>query len=289
VSPDGFAPGEVVNRRVTSHVKELLPTGGAEGTAYRFGGSRWLSPAEIPGSARTCRCELEGHVGAEGGFVIRLRREFDPDEAGGWTCRNDFERTATAGVGSLDPFEYPLRTAVTIGGRKRTDRRTVRWAAVADDPLFGGREAQAALLLAEAAANRAADGGHPGSLGGFGSLPSVVDRSGGLDTDWSQLDDLLGPDADTIAAAVEFESMETDERRRAATEKGLEFLSPEFEAECAPFEEWQDGDWAELSDAATRPPSAESWRTLPADMDPEAAADLLVEMREQLRELRENG
>jgi hypothetical protein len=287
----GFGPGEVLNRRVSGHIAELLPANLTTRSEYYVDGRRWLHPDRIPGGAKQGICSLEAYVSAGGEFEIQVSRAFDPKTDHGWRCHNRIARTRAAGGRSLDPFEYLVRSALTIGGKKRTDRSTVDWATLGEDHIYGGREAQAAVLLCEAVTHRLAksDEGftsHHGSLSGCGSLSRVIDEGRPVDVDWETVDDLLGPDADTIAAQAGVEPIESEERIERARERGIEFLDGDLVGRLDDTG-FADGDWRSVSDAS--PASGgekERWRTLPGDVDPDEAAAKLAEMRDSIREMR---
>jgi hypothetical protein len=289
----GFGPGDVLNRRVSGHIAELLPANVSRRSDYYVEGRRWLDPERIPGGAKQGVCRLEAYVGTGGEFEVQLSRAYDPKTDHGWRCRNRIARTSAAGGRSLDPFEYVVRTAVTIGGKKRTDRSTVDWETLEADHIYGGREAQAAVLLCEKVAHYIAksDEGftsHAGSLSGCGSLSRVVDEERPLDADWETVDELLGPDADTIAATVGIERIESEERVERAKERGIEFLSEDLTRNLAETE-LAESDWRAVSDAAPVGDGAvEPWKRLPGDLDPEEAKAKLAEMRATLQEMRDD-
>lgn len=286
----GFGPGKVRNRRVSGHIAELLPANLSRRSDYFLDGRRWLHPDHIPGGAKQGVCSLEAYVGSGGEFEVQVARSFDPETDHGWRCWNRIARTSSAGGRSLDPFEYLVRTAVKIGGKKRTDRSVVDWETLGDDHMYGGREAQAAVLLCENVAHRIAksdDGftSHHGSLSGSGSFSRVVDRGQPIDVDWETVDDLLGPDADTIAAQVGIEPVQSEERIERAEERGIEFLDEDL-TDRLDDTEFAEGDWRTVSDAAPGDDAPEPWRTLPGDVDPEEAEAKLARMRRTLQGMR---
>jgi len=288
----GFGPGDVLNRRVSGHIAELLPANVSRRSDYYIEGRRWLDPGRIPGGAKQGFCRLEAYVGSGGEFEVQLARAYDPKTDHGWRCRNRIARTSAAGGRSLDPFEYVVRTVVTIGGKKRTDRSTVDWETLGADHIYGGREAQADVLLCEKVAHYIAnsdDGfaSHAGSLSGCGSLSRVIDEGRPLDADWETVDDLLGPDADTIAARVGVEPIESEDRIERARERGIEFLSADLNTRLAETD-LAEGDWQDVSDAApVGEGNEEPWKHLPGDLDPEEAEAKLAEMRATISEIRE--
>jgi len=288
----GFGPGEVLNRRVSGHIAALLPANLTTRSNYFVDGRRWLHPDRIPGGANQGICSLEAYVGTGGEFEIQVSRAFDPKTDHGWRCHNRIARTRAAGGRSLDPFEYLVRSAVTIGGKKRTDRSTVDWATLGDDDIYGGREAQAATLLCEKVAHRLAESdegftSHHGSLSGCGSLSRVINEGRPIDVDWATVDDLLGPDADTIAAQAGVEPIESEERIERARERGIEFLDENLVGELGDTG-FAEGDWRDVSDASPASEGAkEPWRTLPGDVEPDEAETKLAEMRDAIREMRE--
>ncbi|PSP82351.1 hypothetical protein BRC83_09490 [Halobacteriales archaeon QS_1_68_17] len=286
--PGGFGPGDAVNRRVNSHLRALLPGHVSSDRDYYFEGQRTLPPERIPGGADEGICFVEAYVGTDGQFAIYEEREFGSDEAGGWRCENRITRRRSEGVSSLDPFEYAVRTAVEIGGRTRTDRSAVEWPTLGADPIYGGIETQAAALLAEKMAHRkvhATTGyaDHCGSLSRVGSLSRAIDSSHYLPVDWTDVDALLGPDADTIASSVGFEGIDSERRCRRARERGVDFLAEDLEAKLRAVDVGGTDSGDEPSDPAeTRPP----WTTLPADVDPETAAARIGQMHRRIVEMR---
>lgn len=285
VTRDGFSSEAVVNRRVSRHVESLLPSVVSSDEDYGFEGQRVLGAERTPGAADSCLCHVETYVGRDGQFEVHERRRFDHGTDAEWGCTNRVARTSSGRT--LDPFEYAVRTELDLSGRTRTDRSLVEWEQLAADPVYGGVEAQAATLLAEKMAHRSAcerDRGrdHCGSLRSLGSLSSVVDRGRVLPVDWSDVDDLLGPDAETIAAAAGFERLEPDQRRTAARQKGVDFLSDALTEEMAPFE-----GSLETEGGPGCGDGIEPWQSLPPDVDPREAEHELHEMRRELRAIRE--
>jgi len=286
---DGFRSGDIVNRRVNSHIKSLLPSALSTDKDYHLEGQRFLDPEHIPGKADSCLCYLEAYVGTKGRFEIVTTRRFDHETESEWRAMNRISRKATAQGRSLEPFEYGVRTRVEFAEHSHSDRSRVDWEALGDDPIFGGREAQAAALLAEKMAHLKScrgseDRTHHGSLSYLGSLSNVIGNSSKLQTDWTAVDELLGPDADTIAASTDFEPLESDERRRNAREMGIDFLSETLENDLGRFERDSNPESNERDDTDRR----EAWQTLPADMDATKAKAKLDEMQEELAEMRDD-
>lgn len=275
----GFGPGDVVNRRVNSHLQELLPPQVSAAKEYHLEGQRTLPAAELPGSADQCLCLLESYVGLDGQFEVQVERIFDRGTDGEWRIENAISRT---GSGSLSPFTYLVQTTIELMDDVTQDRSRVAWEALGEDPIHGGTEAQAAVLLTEKMSHlRARERGHgidhAGSLSHLGSLSNVIDDALQVDTDWVEVDALLGPDADTIAATVGFEALEAKADRLEAEKKGIDFLGDD------PFDEMEDFG-SDDAGTATQTGGGNTERARPAWMTP--PAELTVEETEaELRSL----
>jgi len=121
------------------------------------------------------------------------------------------------------------------------------------------------------------------SLAGLPSFPRVVGR-GWLGLDWETINDLLGPDADTIAANVSIGSVGDDERE-AAEAKGVEIFTP--------------GDPDVDEAVGDRSPTNAGWPNpgvdddgvgvsteLPEDVSPGEAEQRIFEMVERIRTMK---
>lgn len=278
----GFGPEDVVNRRVNRHLAELLPSRISTEREYHLEGQRFLPSEAVLGTAETCLCFLEAYVGENGRFEVHVERVFDRDTEREWTCENRISRGES---GARSPFEYTVRTTVELMGDTHVERSQVEWGELGTEPVHGGTEAQAAVLLAEKMAHlRARENGngmsHRGSLGGLGSFSSVVDTSRQLGVDWTDVDELLGPGAETIAATTGFDELVSDEKRRRASQKGVDFLTDGLSDELDSYAGSLD------SGVDRQQCSTEPWRTTPADMSTTEAQAKLGEIRRRIREMR---
>lgn len=278
----GFGSDDIVNRRVNKHLTALLPTQVSADQAYHLEGQRTLPAAAVPSHATTGQCFIESYVGPDGHFEIHQQRVFDHETDTAWRIEN---RISRQGSGSLPPFTYLVRTRITVMGETRTDRARVPWADLDDDPIYGGREAQAAVLLSEKMAHLLArDQGkgmtHSGSLSRLGSLSNVIDEGRQLRTDWAEMNDLLGPDADTIAATSGFERLESSEKRRAAKQKGIEFLDEDAPARLADRRA-ESGQPTEDDQSRERA----SWETPPSALTVAETNDLLRTLQARIRRM----
>lgn len=281
MATDRFDTGPVLNRRVTQHLTRLLPEHVSATEDYHLEGQRELPPASLPGNAETCLCLLEIYVGRGGQFQVHLEREFDRGTDSTWECTNRISRERRQ-----SPFTYTVKTTVALGGEAQTKRAHVAWEELTDDPIYGGMEAQAAVLLAEKMAQlraRAAGNGmdHCGSLSRLGSLSNVINGSKALRVDWADIDELLGPDAETIAATAGFDALESDEKYREARQKGIDFLDDRF-----PENEPESWDCGPAKDDREKVETAEPWQTPPPGMTVTETETKLAEIQEQLSEMR---
>lgn len=288
MSGSGFGPGDVVNRRVNSHLQELLPTQVSAQKDYHLEGQRVLPAEEIPGPADRCLCLLESYVGVDGQFEVQVERIFDRGSESEWRIENTISRT---GSGSLSPFSYLVQTTIELMDDVRTDRSQVTWEELGEEPIHGGTEAQAAVLLTEKMSHlRARERGHgmdhAGSLSSLGSLSNVIDDALQLDTDWGELDTLLGPDSDTIAATVGFDALEAQAERLEAEKKGIDFLGDN------PFDGMEDfgsddAGTTEQGGGGKTDRARPSWMTPPAELTVEETEAELQNLSEEIREMKQ--
>ena len=287
---DGFGPGTVVNRRVNKHIKTLIPRTIHQHKDYHLEGQRAVPPTQIPGKADTCFCYLEVYVGTEGQFAVHQERRFDHDTDGEWRCRNEICRTDSE-RSPREPFTYTVETTITLCGRSQTDRSHVSWSTLGDDPIYGSLEAQAATLLAEKMAHsKAVENGHRdhcGSLSRLGSLSNVIDSGRYLVVEWEEVDALLGPEADTIAASAGFDPL-SGEQRSKAEEKSIDFLTDDLNEELALFEGPKGRSHKAANSGTGRDESSESWKTLPEGMSQTEAEEALSDMQERLAAIRKD-
>ncbi|QSG12825.1 hypothetical protein HSBGL_2420 [Halapricum desulfuricans] len=278
----GFGPEDVVNRRVNRHVKELLPVQVSAQKDYLLEGQRWLASETLPGDADRCLCLLKSYVGQRGQFEIHVERVFDRGTDDEWRIENTVTRT---GAGSLPPFTYLVTSEIELLGDVETDRTRVSWVALGDDPIYGGREAQAAVLLTEKMSHlRARERGqgmeHSGSLSRLGSLSNVIDTGRQLRTDWEEIDELLGPDADTIAATAGFDALESREQYLEAERLGIDFLA-------ADIEDLQvEGDRREPATSRESDADRPDWQTPPAELTVDETESELRKIQYELRRMK---
>jgi hypothetical protein len=279
MSDSGFGPGDVVNRRVNDHMRQLLPSRVSPREDYHLEGQRFLPPDAIPGSGDECLCLLESYAGKDGQFKIHVERVFDGQTDREWRIENTISRTNAV---SLSPFTYVVNSRIEILDDVERDRSRVTWAELADDRIYGGREAQAAVFLTEKMSQLRArenrnGGNHAGSLSRLGSLASIIDTSRQLQTDWKELDELLGPTADTIAATVGFEPLE-ERKRVEAEKKGIDFLTDDLADE---LDRGRPDTREERSDRS-RPP----WKTSPAELTAEETEQKVKKLNASIRRMR---
>ncbi|WP_229115548.1 hypothetical protein [Halapricum desulfuricans] len=278
----GFGPEDVVNRRVNKHLEQLLPTQVSTRKDYHFEGQRLLPPEGLPGSADRCLCLLESYVGRRGQFEVRVERVFDRGTDSEWRIENTITRKSD---GSLSPFTYLVTSEIAVLDDVEADRARVSWEALGKDPIYGGREAQAAVLLTEKmshlrARERGKGMGHAGSLSRLGSFSNVIDAGRQLRTDWDEVEELLGPDADTIAATVGFDALESREKRLEAEQKGIDFLTADI------TDLQSEGDRRDRTRNGDSDVDRPDWQTLPAELTAEEAEAELQKIRSRLRQMK---
>jgi hypothetical protein len=278
-----FGPGEVYNRRVTKHLRSLLPDRTAPTEDYTFGGRTVLDDDTNPGKPAGGTCQIKAYVGVDGQVTVLEKSAVESDGETLWACRNLLRRTHDVDGASMEPFTYHVQTNIQRNGGKKSNERTIKLHELTSDPVYGGREAQAALLLAERIAadkqrHRRSTAESCCSLQDLPSFPRVVGQ-GWLGLDWGDVAGLLGPDADTIAASASVGELEPDERT-AAKEKGLEIFTPE-----EPLSERVDR--RRPASPPSQHQSEDRFATeIPEDMSPAEAEQKLSEMEAQIREMR---
>lgn len=221
-----FGPGKVYNRRVTKHLQTLLPNRTRSGDDYTFGGRTVLDSENNPGKPAGGTCQIKAYVGDDGQITVLERSRITSGTEELWASRNLIRRTHAVDGAEMEPFRYHVATEIQSGDTTKQNRTRIDVSEFTEKPVYGGREAQAAVLLAERVAVEkvpASARQNCCSLQGLPSFPRVVGK-GWLELDWADLDDLLGPDADTIAADVSLESID-DTERQAAAAKGIEIFS----------------------------------------------------------------
>lgn len=221
-----FGPGEVYNRRVTKHLQALLPDRTRSGDDYTFGGRTVLDSESNPGKPAGGTCQIRAYVGGDGQITVLERSRITSGTEVLWASRNLIRRTHAVDGAEMEPFRYHVVTEIQSGDTTKENRTRVNVSEFTEKPIYGGREAQAAVLLAERVAVEKVPASARQSCCSLQDLPSFprVIGKGWLELDWADLDDLLGPDADTIAADVSLDSLADAEREAAAT-KGIEIFT----------------------------------------------------------------
>ena len=279
-----FGPGEVYNRRVTNHLQSLLPDATRPGDSYTFGGSTVLGRDSNPGKPAGGTCRIKAYVGADGQLTVLEKSAIKQDDELLWASRNLIRRTHDVDGADMEPFSYHVRTRIQSRDSRKGNETTVDLTEFTSKPVYGGREAQAAVLLAERVAKEKGPGGggHCCSLRDLPSFPRVVGR-GWLGLDWQVINDLLGPEADTIAANVSIDAVQ-DEERQAAEAKGIEIFTP---GESAVNEVADDRSPANAGRRA--PPTRDDDDVptrLPDDVSPGEAERKIFEMVERIRRMK---
>jgi len=283
-----FGPGEVYNRRVTKHLQTLLPAVARPGDSYSFGGRTVLDDETNPGKPAGGTCQIKAYVGVDGQITVLEKSELGSGDGPLWASRNVIRRTHEVGGSEMESFRYQVLTKIRSRDTTKGTRTTVDISEFTSKPVYGGREAQAAILLAERVASEKASpgGGSCCSLQDLPSFPRVVGK-GWLGLDWQAVNDLLGPDADTIAANVSVDSVESAEQEAAAS-KGVEVFTPPDE----PSVDEAVGDRSPGNDLVPHP-----WETsegdgvpteLPDDVSPSEAERKILEMIERIRRMKSN-
>jgi len=280
-----FGPGEVYNRRVTKHMRELLPDRTHPGDSYTFGGRTVLQKGSNPGKPAGGTCQIKAYVGADGQLTVLEKSAVRQEEEVLWASRNLIRRTHEVDAAGMEPFRYHVQTKIQSRDSTKGNRTTVDVSEFTSKPVYGGREAQAAVLLAERVASQKSGATQRSccSLQGLPSFPRVVGR-GWLGLGWETINDLLGPEADTIAASVSIDSVQ-DEEREAAEAMGIEIFTRGEKSVSAAA-------GARSPANADRPvphdPDDERIPTeLPDDLSPSEAERRIFEMVERIRHMKE--
>lgn len=283
-----FGPGEVYNRRVTKHIRTLLPDRTRPQDDFTFGGETVLDRENNPGKPAGGVCRIKAYVGKDGQLTVLERSRVRSEDEVLWASRNLVRRTRAVNCAEMEPFHYHVQTKILGRDSTKTNRETVEIAQFTSNPVFGGHEAQAAVLLAERIAiekesSRRSGKGTCCSLANLPSLSRVIDE-GWIDLDWEQVNDLLGPDAETIAASVSVELVR-DEERKEAEAKGLEMFT-DSDGELADAAGDRTPANAERSHEESGNEREQSPTKLPDDMSEREAKRKLLEMVEQIRRMK---
>lgn len=282
-------PGRVYNRRVTRHIGSLLPERSLSSHDFTFSGETIIDRENNPGKPPGGRCTIKAYVGEDGQLTVLEKSRLCSEDGGLlWACWNRIRRTHAVDAPSLSPFEYHVQTQILSRGERRREEAVVSLGDLERMPVHGGREAQAAAVLAErlAVEKSVAPGERSDiccSLHTLPSLPRVIDRGEALRLSWREMDALLGPDAEMIAANVDIEAVD-DEERQEAIEKGVELLCNDVPPEKAAERREQGRERAAEREAA----NDDSVRKLPEDVSPEEAEAKLREIVEDIYEMRDD-
>ncbi|MXR51696.1 hypothetical protein GRX03_08785 [Halovenus sp. WSH3] len=282
-------PGRLYNRRVTRHIKSLLPERVSPGDDFTFGGKAIVDRENNPGKPAGGTCEIKCYVGEDGQLAVLEKSELAFRGEVVWACWNRIRRTHTVDAPDLPPFRYHVQTQILDRGNRKRDETIVSLAGLEEMPVYGGREAQAALLLAESLAVEKAVAPEQRSdvccsLHRLPSLPRLVDRGEIIRLSWRELDELVGPDAEMIAANASVERV-PDEEREEAVAKGVKiFTDEDSDVEDEQFTEGRTRRRTETPDEHER--RERDARSLPDDMSPEEAEEKLIEMAEEIYEMR---
>jgi len=227
-------PGRVYNRRVTRHIERLLPERSLAREDFSFAGETVIDRENNPGKPPGGLCSIKAYVGEDGQLTVLEKSRLRSAEGEIlWACWNRIRRTHAVDAAALSPFEYHVQTQILSRGQRKRDETITSLGELESMPVYGGREAQAAALLAERlAVEKAVAPGERSdsccSLHALPSLPRVVDRGDVIRLDWKAMDALLGPDSEMIAANVDVEPV-ADEEREEAVEKGVRLLADDEE------------------------------------------------------------
>lgn len=285
-----WGPGRVYNRRVTRHIDRLLPEHLLPDRDFSFGGRTIIDRENNPGKPPGGTCEIKTYVGADGQLAVLEKSELTSEGEILWACWNRIRRTHGVDGSELPPFQYHVQTQIINQGERKRDETLISLSGLEEMPVHGGREAQAALLLAESlAVEKAASPRQRSdvccSLTNLPSLPRVIDNGNVIDLDWRAVNDLIGPDSEMIAANVDIDPVPEEERREAEA-RGVEIFSEdgddpdELDRDSGKIESLREERLAEM---AEREPD---YRSLPEDMDPAEAEEKILEMAEEIYEMR---
>jgi hypothetical protein len=297
-------PGRVYNRRVTRHIERLLPERSLTRPDFTFSGKTVIDRENNPGKPPGGRCTIKTYVGEDGQLtVLEKSRLRSPEGEILWACWNRIRRSHAVDAPALSPFEYHVQTQILSRGERKRDETIITLGELESMPVYGGREAQAAVLLAERlAVEKAVAPGERSdiccSLHAMPSLPRVVDRGDVIRLSWKEMDALLGPDSEMIAASVDVEPV-ADEEREEGVEKGVRLLADdEISSEKAAERRKKGRERAKERRKQKRREHRESGKRqdhadgvseeLPDDVSPEEAEKKLRRMVEDIYEMRDD-
>lgn len=285
-------PGRVYNRRVTRHIDSLLPERTLPDNDFTFGGTTIVDKENNPGKPAGGTCTIKAYVGDDGQLAVLEKSELISRGETVWGCWNRIRRTHTVEATDIPPFEYHVQTQIFDRGTRKRDESLVSLAGLEEMPVYGGREAQAALILAESLAVEKAIAPDERSdiccsLHRLPSLPRLIDRGELVRLSWREVDELIGPDAEMIAANVDVDTVPDEERQEAAA-KGVKMFTDD-DSDVVD-EEFTDRRAKRRSERAAEEEQRRErdTRSLPEDMSPEEAEEKLVEMAEKIYEMRDD-
>jgi hypothetical protein len=297
-------PGRVYNRRVTRHIERLLPERSLSRNDFTFSGETIIDRENNPGKPPGGQCTIKAYIGEDGQLTVLEKSRLRSKEGELlWACWNRIRRTHGVDAPALSPFEYHVQTQILSRGERKRDETIISLGELESMPVYGGREAQAAVLLAERlAVEKAVAPGERSdiccSLHAMPSLPRVVDRGDVIRLSWKEMDALLGPDSEMIAASVDVEPV-ADEEREEAVEKGVRLLADdEISSEKAAERRKKGRERAKERRKQKRREHRESGKRqdhadgvseeLPDDVSPEEAEKKLRRMVEDIYEMRDD-
>lgn len=285
-------PGRVYNRRVTRQIDSLLPERTLPDNDFTFAGTTIVDKENNPGKPAGGTCTIKAYVGDDGQLAVLEKSELISRGETVWGCWNRIRRTHTVEATDIPPFEYHVQTQIFDRGTRKRDESLVSLAGLEEMPVYGGREAQAALILAESLAVEKAIAPDERSdiccsLHRLPSLPRLIDRGELVRLSWREVDELIGPDAEMIAANVDVDTVPNEERQEAAT-KGVKMFTDD-DSDVVD-EEFTDRRAKRRSERAAEEEQRRErdTRSLPKDMSPEEAEEKLIEMAEKIYEMRDD-
>lgn len=288
-------PGRVYNRRVTRHIERLMPDRVQPGTDYSFEGSTILDRENNPGKPAGGICEIKCYIGSDGQLAVLEKSELRSQGEPIWACWNRVRRTHTVNGAELPPFQYHVQTQIINQGERKRDRTVLSLTGFEEMPVHGGREVQAALLLAENIAVEKAASPVTGSdrccsLHQLPSLPRVIDNGRFIRLDWREINDLIGPDSEMIAAGASVDTVPDEERDEAAA-KGVKIFSDDDSEQLTDEDRKRAKKRRKRAQARVDPAEKyeENPNSLPPGMSPEEAEEKLVEMAEKIYEMRKDS
>ncbi len=282
-------PGRLYNRRVTKHIAELLPERLLSDIDFTFEGETVLDRRNNPGKPAGGTCKIKAYVGSDGQLAVLEKSQLTSQGETLWACWNRIRRTHAVDGSNLPPFRYHVQTKILTRKERKRDETVVSFAGLEAMPVYGGREAQAALILAESLAVEKAVAPEKRtdiccSLHQLPSLPRVINSKNMLRLSWKEVDELIGPDAEMIAANVDVEKV-FDEERQEAIQKGVTMFTDD-----GPDLDGRERSRSRSRKRAEQPDQHEKderiSRSLPDGMSPEEAEEKILEMVEEIYEMR---